>query len=300
MIYPFSENEQTNIIDHYGQQFYEKLTNDLVTYSIKWELEVLQFIDYYSVNCIFICRSKKYGDAILKIGTPCKEVFTEVNCLKEYNGSRFCQIYDSEIDNGIILEQYIMPGIRLRDEKKLEKRLHVFSELYNGLHIPPRKREIYPTYLEWVSRITKYMREKGVYTELYKLMEKAKECCASLCKAYSRELLLHGDFHHDNILLGANNEYEIIDPKGVVGDPIFDISRFILNEFHNEDNVSYEFYRSHVNKVTDFFEVSLNIPKDIIKKCLFIETTMANCWNVESNEEPDMNSVLYSEALMND
>jgi streptomycin 6-kinase len=29
------------------------------------------------------------------------------------------------------------------------------------------------------------------------------------------------------------SRYTIIDPKGVIGDPVFDISRFILNEFHD-------------------------------------------------------------------
>lgn len=300
MTFHFTESEQTNIISHYGRQFYEKLTHDLALYPVKWELDALQFVDYYSVNCIFTCRSKKHGDAVLKIGNPCKEVFTEVHCLSEYHGGRFCRIYNSDMDRGVILEQRVMPGIRLREEKSLEKRLLVFSKLYNGLHIPPRDPEIYPTYFEWVSRITKYMRNIGADTELCKLMEKAKECFISLCRTYSKKLLLHGDLHHDNILFGENNEYKIIDPKGVVGDPIFDIPRFILNEFYTDDAVPYETYRAHVNKVADFFETSLNVPQDIIKKCLFIETTMGNCWNVESNEKPDMNAVLYSEAVMND
>lgn len=66
-----------------------------------------------------------------------------------------------------------------------------------------------------------------------------------------------------------------------------------------DKNITYKYYRNHVGIVIDYFKGSLNIPSDILKKCLFIETVMANCWNVESNEEPDINSVIYAEAVMN-
>lgn len=299
MLYNFNENESTKIIKHFGDKFYEKVLRDIETYSKKWKLEILQLVDYFSVNCIFTCRSEQHGDTILKIGNPCNEIFTEYNTLCEYNGKRFCNVFDSDIDNGIILEEQIKPGIRLRDEKALDKRLYAFSNLFNGLHIESGNASIYPTYFEWVSRITGYMVNRDDYKELYLFMSKAKEVCASLCKIYSKKMLLHGDFHHDNILLGSDNKYRIIDPKGVIGDPIFDIPRFILNEFYGVDKISFEDYRKHVEEITDYFEKSLNVSTDVLKKCIFIETTMANCWNVESSEAPEMDYVIYADAMLN-
>ncbi len=299
MIYNFSQEESQKIIEHFGQAFFEKVLKDIEIYSIKWNLKILQLVDYYSVNCIFICHSQQFGNAILKITNPCREVFTEFNTLREYNGKLFCNVFDADMDNGIILEELIEPGIRLRDEKLIEKRLFVFSNLFNNLHIVPDNPKIYPTYFEWVSRITDYMSKQKDYKELYSFMKKAKDICSSLCEIYCRNLLLHGDFHHDNILLGNNNEYRIIDPKGVIGDPIFDIARFIINEFHDNDKISFEDYRKHIEVITEYFEKSLNVPIDILKKCIFIETAMANCWNVESGEAPDMDGVIYAEAIMN-
>jgi len=299
MAFRFSQNETNNILKHFGQVFYDRVVNCLEVYSIKWKLDIEEFIDYYSVNCIFICRSEIYGPAVLKIGNPSNEVCTEVNLLKEYNGSCFCRVFDWDVDNGVILEERINPGIRLREEQSLEKRLSVFSNLFNGLHIQSYKSELYPTYYGWVSRISEYMSKREDYKELYKLMLKAKDMCASLSVDFSRKMLLHGDLHHDNILLGVNDKYRIIDPKGVVGDPIFDIPRFILNEFYGKDYVSYDFYSKHIEKLICYFQKSLNVPIDIIKKCIFIEMTMANCWNVESNEEPEIHYVLYSETMIN-
>ena len=298
MSFKFNQNDSDNIIKHFGRDFFEKVLRDIETYSNKWELEILEFVDYFSVNCIFICSSKLYGEVILKIGNPSTEVFTEYNTLCEYNGRRFCKVFDSNLNNGVILEEYIKPGIRLRDEKVLENRLCIFSDLYNGLHIEPKNANIYPTYFEWVNRITDFMKDQTEHRQLYLYMVKAKEICESLCKAYSKKVLLHGDLHHDNILLGNDNEYKIIDPQGVIGDPIFDISRFILNEFYGVDEITFDEYRKHIEKITNYFEKSLNVPINVIKKLIFIETTMANCWEVENSKAPEMDYVKYTDAML--
>lgn len=300
MVYNLEQAESDKIIEHFGEMFYRKALRTVEVYAEKWNLEIFHLVDYYSVNCIFICESKYFGDAVLKIGNPTREVFTEVNLLKEYGGRRFCKVFDCDIENGVILEECITPGTRLREEKSLDKRLLAFSQLFNGLHIPSSKAESYPTYLDWVCRITEYMSNENDHKDLYKLMKKAKDLCLCLCNNYSQKMLLHGDFHHDNILLGKNNEYKIIDPKGVIGDPIFDIPRFVLNEFYDNDGMSYEFYKKHVDEIMKYLNRSIDVPIDVMKKCVFIETAMANCWNVESNEKPNLDSVMCAEAIMSD
>ncbi len=39
---------------------------------------------------------------------------------------------------------------------------------------------------------------------------------------------LHGDLHHGNILMGESG-WQLIDPKGLVGDPAFEIAAFMRN-----------------------------------------------------------------------
>lgn len=297
MIYNFNEFESQNIIKHFGKTFFDKVQSDINFYSNKWAIEILELVDYFSVNCIFKCSSKKFGDAVLKINRSCREVFTEFNTLLEYKGRRFCNVFDSDIENGIILEECIHPGIRLRDEESLEKRLNIFSGLFNGLHIEPENPSIYPTYIEWVSRITKYMSSREDYKELYLYMKKAESICLQISQSYNKKMLLHGDFHHDNILLNNDGNYKIIDPKGVVGDPIFDVPRYILNEY--EEDISDEKYYEKIYTIINSLETSLGIPNKIIKQCYFIEVVMANCWDVESNAKPNIQSVIMAENIMN-
>jgi streptomycin 6-kinase len=300
--YCFNQNEIENIINRFGKDFYEKVLRDIEVYADKWTLTSFQFISSYSVNLVFKCYSKNFGYVVLKIGKPSfRETFTEFNALCEYNGRRFCRVFDADIENGVILEECVQPGIPLRDESSLDKRLSVFCSLYNGLHIMPAKAEIYPTYLEWVSRITEYMSKQQDCKELYLHMKKAKDICLSVSTLYSQKMLLHGDFHHDNILLGADGEYIIIDPKGVIGDPVFDVPRFILNEFGDE--ITTELYKK-INDIIGIFEKNLNIPKDILKQCLYVETAMGICWSVEDGATPEeypslLKNVAFAETILN-
>lgn len=300
--YCFNHNEIENVINRFGKNFYEKVLRDIEVYAAKWTLTYFQFIPSYSANLVFICYSENYGNVVLKIGdSSFGEIFTEFNTLCQYNGRRFCRVFEADIENGVILEECVQPGNPLRDESSLDKRLSVFCSLYKGLHITPAKAEIYPTYTEWVGRITEYMSKRQDCKELYLYMKKAKDIYLSVSALYSQKMLLHGDFHHDNILLGNDGEYVIIDPKGVIGDPVFDVPRFILNEFGDE--ISTELYKK-INDIICILEKNLNIPNDILKQCLYVETAMGICWSVEDGSTPEeypslIKNVAFAETILN-
>ncbi|MEG0775404.1 aminoglycoside phosphotransferase family protein [Clostridium sp.] len=300
--YDFKENEMENIIKRFGKDFYEKVLKDIEAYANKWSLISFQFIPSYSSNLVFKCNSEDYGRVVLKIGNPFfREIYTEFNTLEQYNGRGFCRVFEADIEKGVILEECVLPGNPLREESSLKKRLSVFSSLYKGLHIMPTNAEIYPTYTGWVSRITEYMGKRQDRKELYLYMKKAKDICVSVSSSYSQRMLLHGDFHHDNILLSSNGEYKIIDPKGVIGDPVFDAPRFILNEFCDE--ISDELYEK-INSIICTLERDLNIPNYILRQCLYIEAAMAACWDVESGATPEeylslLKNVAFAESIMN-
>lgn len=211
--------------------FYNKLINDLKKYAKLWGLSGLEQIDYYSVNCIFKCVSDKYGVCVLKIGKPSEEKDTEYHILKEYNGRRFCKIYEADPANGVLLIERIEPGAQLRAETDLDKRLDVFCGLFHGLHIKPAGKTLYPTYMKWV------------------------------------------------------------------GDIVFDIPRFILNEF--DDVHDDRFYDKFVH-ITRTLSENFNIPEYDIRRLTYVEMCMAICWSVDSGRNPDIDEILFTEKLMNE
>ncbi|MCL2884683.1 MAG: aminoglycoside phosphotransferase family protein [Oscillospiraceae bacterium] len=287
--------DKEKIIRHFGAAFYEKMLKDLKKYMEVWRLSNLEQIDFYSVNCLFKCFSDTYGPCVLKIGNPSKETQTEADFLREYAGTRFCHLYEAAIADGVLLLEHITPGIPLRAEPDLGKRLDVFCAVSRGLHKKLADKALYPTYMGWVSRITNYMQSRKDYKILYEKMTRAEQLCRSLCEAYPGEMLLHGDLYHDNILLGKNNGYRIIDPKGIVGDVVFDIPRFILNEFPAALNNDFDKKFAHIIRT---LSRSFHIPERDIRRLTYVEMCMAHCWNVESGEKPLMDEVVFAENQM--
>jgi streptomycin 6-kinase len=300
--YSFQPEEIENITKRFGEDFYQKVCKDIEHYRDKLNLTSIELIPSYSANLVFKCHSPKLGSAILKIGnTRFREIVTEINALSEYNGRGFCKVFVTDAENGVILEERVLPGSTLRNEVSLERRLSVFASLYSHLHIPPAKAEQYPTYQDWVSRITAYMSSRQDCKEFYSYMKKAEDICRSVSNLYTQQMLLHGDFHHDNILLGSDGKYIIIDPKGVIGDPVLDVPRFILNEF--DEQITNETYQK-IKHIIYVLGKSLSIPIDILKKCLYVETVMDMCWCIQDGAIPEKDSSLRKtvelvEALLN-
>ena len=274
-------------------------------YALRWGLSNIRQIDYKSVtmNRLFTCNSAEHGECILKVGYDIKEIKNEYNILQEYKGTRFCKVYEADIENGILLLERIIPGIELREELDLDKRLELFCEVFSALHIQAADKSIYPTYMGWVSRITEYMRGRKDYEILANKMTQAERICIELCEKFSGEMLLHGDLHHHNILLGKNNYYRIIDPKGVIGDRVFDIPRFISNEFdgfasnESKAEVDHDFDKKFKYIIKTFSE-KFDIPEQDILHLAYVEMCMAQCWHVESGQEPNMNFVMFAEKMI--
>jgi streptomycin 6-kinase len=97
-------------------------------------------------------------------------------------------------------------------------------------------------------------------------------------------------------LRNNQNGYTLIDPKGVIGDPIFDIPRFLLNEM--EDELNKKLFDKIIYAITVIGE-TLGIPTKIIKKTFYIEMAMAECWMVEDGELASLDKVIFAERVLN-
>jgi streptomycin 6-kinase len=294
-MFSFTEEEADQIIGRFGIEFWDGLGEKLSRCTERWGLTGLGLLHSFSANCVFTCESSSFGKAILKLGPPSRERTTEAMALEEYNGRRFCRLFDADAAEGALLEERILPGTPLRSELSLDKRLSVFSSLVDSLHIAPADTAVYPSYLDWVTRIARYMREREGNRRLCGHMQKAEELCLVLWDAYPRRVLLHGDLHHDNILLEQNGAYRIIDPKGVTGDPIFDLPRFILNEVG--DIITPDTY-GRMNAIIISLAERLEVPEADLRQLFYIETAMAESWNVESRLPPSLEHVELAAALL--
>jgi streptomycin 6-kinase len=282
--------------DEVESSYYTCVKSEIDTIAQKWMISHVELIDNKRESCVLKAFSTQYGDVILKKRKAVKVIEDEFNTLLEYNGRRFCKVYKADLEHGILLEQLIQPGTELINEGSLDKRLAVFCSIHKGLHIEPTKQYQYSTYLDWVNKATRYIETREDYKALSKYMKKAESICMELCTLYPRKLLLHGDLHHYNILRNNQNQYTLVDPKGVVGDPIFDVPRFILNEL--EDTLDKKLFDKIIYAITVIGE-KLGIQTKTIKKAFYIEMAMAECWMVEDGEQASLDKVIFANSILN-
>lgn len=256
----------------------------------KWQLDRLEVIYEHSAKGVFSAESKTFGPVILKMDQNKAQLESEYRMLARLSGRHSCKVYAFDESAGLLLEERIFPGTVLRREASLEKRIRMFLQVFREIHMPA---DSGATYLNWLEGICAYCAQHQVAEDM---ASRAHLFCAEMFEKYPDRVLLHGDLHHDNLLLRTDGSYVMIDPKGVVGPAIMDLPRFILNEPDTEHACS---DRQHIEEVIRLLGEQSGYPAADIGKLFYMETVLGNIWCLEDGEEMDREQMKLAELLQN-
>lgn len=295
MTYIFTLEEEKKIQNRFGLRFLAKVQSLLMPLASKWKMNDLQLVDSFSANVVFKGHSAIFGPSVMKFSNNAEEFISESNALDYLKGQNVCRVFAVDYENLVLLEECICPGDMLFLEKDLDKRLAVFCDLFRMIHVQKSQKATdsnalrhYKFYKDWVFRIQSFMVQQGDWEDVALHMSKAKERYIEVSQNYKSEYLLHGDFHYYNILKGEGG-YKVIDPKGVIGHKVFDIPRYVLNEFWDLEDQS--LLDERMDYIFEFLNQELSISKEVLSKVLYIEGAMGISWCVESgaliSEKPD-------------
>lgn len=249
--------------------------------SRKWNLAGIESIYVKENGGVYRADSPEFDSVILKIGADADALASEFRALTEMKGKACCQVYALDHTHGLLLEERILPGIALRQEADLERRVACFAQVFENIHVVPKDGTSYNSYLNWVRNACGSVTVQG-NKELSEGMRLAEEIAGKMFEKYPERILLHGDLHHDNILREESGNYVIVDPKGVVGPPVFDIPRFVLNELDDRED---SLRKIHIDKVIETLSRVLKYPITDLYQLFFMEVMLANAWNFEDGEE---------------
>ena len=236
-----------------------------------WGLSNLCPIYERERSAVWSAESDRFGSVILKRNSD-GQLASEYRMLKKLQGRRCCQVFEYDEARGLLLEERILPGTVLRQEPSLEKRIEALASVFPEIHVPQQEGE---TYLDWLDKACAFCESHEVPGDLNDMAKQARDICAELFEKYPERVLLHGDLHHDNLLLRADECYAVIDPKGVVGPAILDLPRFLLNERDMSDDPA------HMERASHLISFHLGYPEEDLWKALFMEAVLANVWLVE-------------------
>ena len=212
---------------------------------------------------------------ILKIGLNSKALAKETHCLRAFSNHAAAEVL--AYDNNIIIMQLAVPGSTLKahfpgndiDATKILcasiKELHKASipESHNFYHL---------------SELFKALDQELDISD--EILSKAKHLRDKLLSTTTKEVLLHGDLHHDNILQNGDT-WVVIDPKGFIGDPAFEPAAYLCNpipELLHEDNA-----KQIVSDRIKLCAEKLEIPEQRIKDWLYVKSVLCWAWSLEDN-----------------
>lgn len=190
--------------------------------AVAWGLESLQAASNLSYN--YIASGFQNGEPIiLKLSLDREALIQESTALKAFSG--FGAVKVLRQTEGILLLEKARPGTSLkeyfptRDSASIQIVCRVIQKLHQA---PLPLAGTFPKIDDWLAVL-----ENDWQIPIY-FLEKARRFKDYLLKTAPASILLHGDLHHENILK-TDDGWAVIDPKGVMGEPIYEIAAFIRN-----------------------------------------------------------------------
>ena len=210
---------------------------------------------------------------VLKITTNADEIKREFLALKAFEGPETIKVLAQE-ENFMILECAI-PGESLETlfPEHDDESINIMCGMIQKLHKTPiPKKHSFPHIKDWLQALDKDWNIPENH------LQKAKVLKNHLLETSKRDILLHGDLHHGNILK-HENAWVMIDPKGVIGDPVYEFGAFIRNPI--KDIFKYDDVRSLIKNRIHQFAKTLDVEEERVFQWYFVQTVLSWIWALE-------------------
>lgn len=197
----------------------------------RWLLTVQPPFAELSYNFVAPAMTADGVPVVLKLGVPNPELTSEIEALRLYDGRGICRLIHSDAGRGILVLERLQPGVMLSTLADDEQATAIAAKVMRQLWRPAPPDHPFPTTAKWAKGLERLRAEFGGGTGPFpaKLVEQAERLYSDLLASAAEPVLLHGDLHHFNILNAERQPWLAIDPKGVVGEPAYEIGALLRN-----------------------------------------------------------------------
>ncbi len=247
-----------------------------------WGIQAGEAFPSITYNYVTPATQLDGTDVILKVGVPGPHIENETECLQRYAGKCSPFLLEYEPAFGAMLLERIRPGTAIQDLEG-EKAIVASVSVMNGLHQASLSDAKLPTVQDWwlgFERFRKlYFGGTGPLPE--NLVLEAEGIYADLVSSMEKSVLLHGDLHHGNILVGTRLPFIAIDPQGVIGEPAYEVGAFLRNPL--PDLLDREGLDDILEYRVAAFSDLLSIDKDRIAAWGFSQAVLSAIWIIEDH-----------------
>lgn len=285
----------TGILQAKTPAWLAQLPTSISLLSDRWQLHNLKTVPNLSYNYVAHAHSNSYAqEVVLKI-CILEEVFTqEYNALRYFSGKECVKLLDIDTAHNAILLESIKPGISLKSlwpERDLEA-VEQTAALIQKIHQRPIDSSAdFPHVAQRLELLNGFSDERIPQHHITAAYDLSLTLLASQGDLY----VLHGDLHHENVLLGPNNCWKAIDPQGIVGELAYEVGVFMRNPF--PDLLAHHNAKEILSQRLDRFSALLNIDRQRLIEWSYVQAVQAACWALRNNSAHWDTFIQYAELM---
>jgi streptomycin 6-kinase len=305
-----------------GDAFLEALPKSIVEASAQWNLTNVQSVPTLSYNYVAFAER---GDekVVLKMGVPNRELRSEVEALRLFNGNGACQLLEYDEERSWMLLERLTPGVMLVTLKDDEEATRVAAEVMKQIWRPlddvtlskvqdpnnndqeffgREERSLRMTedskfipLSDWFDELKRVrpMLHGGTGPIKESIFQRVEDWIEAAFAEDHHPVLMHGDLHHYNIL-SSERGWLIIDPKGVMGPAGYELGPLLMNpwsellEMTNPQQVT--------KRRIDILHEHLGFERERILEWGLAHAVLSSWWSIGDNIKDDY-SIAFAEMI---
>lgn len=265
-----------------GEIFLRELPCIVADCEALWELELSDHFLNLSYNYVAPGRRRDGTEIVLKIGVPDnRELLTEMEALRLFDGRGMVRLIDARPAEGAFLLERVLPGVPLTSEADDSAAARIAAQTMQAMWRAVTEKHTFPSVAQWFEGLKRLRKRfdggSGPFPE--ELVAMAEELSTELLASSPAAVLLHGDLHQDNILFSDRLGWVAIDPKGVLGEPCYEVGAFLRNPASLFADSTLALTTS-ARRVDVFSEV-LGFDRERIAGWAVAQTVLSGYWNLE-------------------
>lgn len=271
------------IVGTFGEQgadWLRILPQLLVELSSRWQIRIEDPFPDMAYNFVAPALRKDGTAVVVKVGVPNTEIKNEIAALQAYDGRGTVTLIEALPDEGAFLLERLTPGehvLHLNDEVATSIAADVIRRIWKS----GTPQGDFPSVSDWAKGFQRLRKrfDGGTGPFPKKLVDTAQSLFRDLLSSMGETILLHGDLHHWNILSADRAPWLAIDPKGVLGEPAYEVGAWLRNPF--PQILTFDQPRKVIARRLDQFADQLTLARDRMLAWGIAQAALAAWWSFE-------------------
>jgi len=262
-----------------GRAWLTRLPAILATCVERWGVTLAPHYSNLSYNYVAPGTLRDGTPIVLKIGCPDHEYRTEVDALRLYAGAGAARLLDFDETHVALLLERLVPGTMLATMQDDEEATAIAARIMRQIRRPVPEQHTFPTVADWFEGLRELRAEFDGGTGPYpaRAVEEAETLAAVLFRTAAPPTVLHGDLHHFNILAGERQPWLAIDPKGIIGEPAYEIGAWMRNwPLDGTDPVP------HLERRLDLFAAAFGVERARLRAWTVAQGVLSAWWSYDA------------------